>query len=165
MTSNVGSAYLARQKDQQPLGFSASENKDEFDEKAAKAKVMEEVRRVFRPEFLNRIDEMVVFHSLSTNELGQIVDILLKDVNDRAKETGLSIEIKEKGKEAILKSGQDKRYGARPLKRAIQRLVEDELADLFLRGEAKEGDTVLVDSPDGEKVVVSKKEEGVAVSG
>lgn len=165
MTSNVGSSYLARQKDQQPLGFATGEKSDEFDEKAAKAKVMEEVRRIFRPEFLNRIDEMVVFHSLTTQELGQIVDILLKDVNERAKETGLTIEITDAGKEAILKNGQDKRYGARPLKRAIQRLVEDELADLFLRGGAKEGDVVLIDSPDGDKVVVSKKEDGVAVSG
>lgn len=166
MTSNVGSAFLARQSDQQSLGFAAHEKKDEYDEKAAKEKVMEQVRKTFRPEFLNRIDEVVIFHSLTGGELGQIVDILLKDVNERAQENGLSIEITAAGKEAILKNGQDKRYGARPLKRAIQRLVEDEVSALYLKGEVKEGDTVLIDSTDKNKVVVSKKEQaGVLVNG
>lgn len=165
MTSNVGSSFLSREKDPQKLGFSAAERKDDFDEQAVKTKVMEEVRRIFRPEFLNRIDEIVVFHALKVDELVKIVDIMMEDVNKRAKETGLNVEITQAGKEAILKNGQDKRYGARPLKRAIQRLVEDQMADLFLRGEAKEGETVLIDSPDGDKVVVSKKEDGVAVGG
>lgn len=165
MTSNVGSAYLARQKDQQPLGFSAGNKSDDFDEKSAKSKVMEEVRKTFRPEFLNRIDEMVVFHSLTTDELGQIVNILIEDVNKRAQENGLQLEMTDAGKAAILKNGQDKRYGARPLKRAIQRLVEDEMSELYLKGEIASGDTVLIDSPDGEKVVVAKQKAEVLVNG
>ena len=165
MTSNVGSAFLARQNGQQPLGFAAQDNKGEYDEKTAKEKVMDEVRKTFRPEFLNRIDEMVVLHSLRQEELGQIVDILLKDVNARAEENGLSIELTQLGKEAILKNGHDKRYGARPLKRAIQRLVEDELSELFLKGEAKEGDTVVIDSLDGEKVILSKKNKETIADG
>ena len=157
MTSNVGSTYLARQSEHQPLGFAAGDRK-EFDEKAAREKVLGEVRRTFRPEFINRLDEMVVFHSLTGEELDQIVDIMLKDVNRRAGENGLELEITSAGKAAILKSGQDRRYGARPLKRAIQRMVEDEVSEAFLRGEVKAGDRVFLDSPDGETITVGKKD-------
>lgn len=157
MTSNVGSAYLARHSDQNKMGFALGENTDEYNEKTAKKKVMDEVRKVFKPEFINRIDEMVVFHSLSDKELSQITDILLEEVSVRAKEHGLTLEVTEAGKKAVLKAGQDKRYGARPLKRAIQRLVEDEVAESMLKGEVKPGDVVLLDSIDGEKILVSKK--------
>ncbi len=155
MTSNVGSTYLSRQSEQQPLGF-AAEKSDSYDEKLAKQKVLEEVRKVFRPEFINRLDEIVVFHSLTGKELEQIVDILLKDVDKRISNAGLKMNITSAGKEAILKNGKDKRYGARPLKRAIQRLVEDEISDLLLMGKLQAGDTVSIDSSDNDKVVVSK---------
>ncbi|MDR3348730.1 MAG: ATP-dependent Clp protease ATP-binding subunit [Acidaminococcales bacterium] len=164
MTSNVGSTYLARQADQRPLGFSAGDRR-EFDEKAAKQKVLEEVRRAFRPEFINRLDEMVVFNSLSGTELDQIVDILLEDVTRRAKNNGLELAITSAGKAAILKNGQDRRYGARPLKRAIQRMVEDGVSEAFLKGEVKAGDCVLLDSPDGETVTVGKKAAVVKADG
>lgn len=157
MTSNVGSAHLARHDEQNKLGFALGENSPEYNEKAAKKKVMDEVRKVFKPEFINRIDEMVVFHSLNDKELSQIVDILLQDVNKRAQDNGLTLEVTDAGKQAILKAGQDKRYGARPLKRAIQCLVEDEVAESMLKGDVKAGDVVLLDSSDGEKIVVSKK--------
>lgn len=163
MTSNVGSTHLARQE-QQKVGFT-TKAQGEYDEKAAKAKVLEEVRKLFRPEFINRLDELVVFQSLTNEELGQIVDILLQNVDKRIKENGLALEITPAGKMAILKNGQDRRYGARPLKRAIQRLVEDEVAEIFLKGEVKAGDTVLVDSLDGEKVSVLKKAAGGAANG
>jgi ATP-dependent Clp protease ATP-binding subunit ClpC len=158
MTSNVGSAYLARHSEQPPLGF-AADDRQTLDDKTAKQKVLEEVRRTFRPEFINRLDEMVVFHSLTEEELSQIVEILLLDVHRRAAENGLKLETTAAGKAAILKTGQDKRYGARPLKRAIQRLVEDEISELFLKGEGQSGGHILLDSPDGEKVVVVKKPE------
>ncbi len=163
MTSNVGSAHLAR-SEQQQLGFAAGE-RGEYDEKAAKSKVLEEVRRLFRPEFLNRLDELVVFQALTREELGAIVDILFRNIGKRITDNGLSLEITPAGKAAILKSGQDRRYGARPLKRAIQRLVEDEIAELFLKGEIKKNDIVLVDSLDGEKVNVMKKAAGDKVDG
>jgi ATP-dependent Clp protease ATP-binding subunit ClpC len=164
MTSNVGSTYLARQSEQQPLGFSAGDRKV-LDEKAAKSKVLEDVRRTFRPEFINRLDEMVVFHSLTEAELDRIVDILLGDVNRRAMENGIKLETTPAGKTAILKSGQDRRYGARPLKRAIQRLVEDEVSEAFLKGDIKTGDIVILDSPDGEAITVGKKAAGIQADG
>ena len=161
MTSNVGSSYLARSAELKPLGFTAAEGKG-YDEKLAKEKVMEEVKKTFRPEFINRLDEMVVFHALTDEELTEIVDILLDSLNKRTQENGINIEATNAGKEAILKNGKDKRYGARPLKRALQKMVEDSIAELFLKNEIKEGDTVLIDAKDG-SVTVDKK--GLTVNG
>jgi ATP-dependent Clp protease ATP-binding subunit ClpB len=108
------------------------------------------MRDVFRPEFLNRIDEVVEFHALSREQLAEIVELQLRRLRDRLAERGLGLELSDAAKEQLVEAGWDPTYGARPLKRAIQRLVENPLALRLLEGEFAEGDTVRVDSPDGE---------------
>ena len=108
------------------------------------------MRDTFRPEFLNRIDEIVEFHALSREQLGSIVELQLARLRDRLVERGLSLELTDEAKETIAEAGWDPTYGARPLKRAIQRLVENPLALRLLEGEFDEGDTVRVDANDGE---------------
>jgi ATP-dependent Clp protease ATP-binding subunit ClpB len=112
----------------------------------------EALRDVFRPEFLNRIDEVVEFHALSHEQLGEIVELQLARLRERLAERGLSLELTDAAKEAVAEVGWDPTYGARPLKRALQRLVENPLALRLLEGDFVEGDTVLVDAKDGELV-------------
>jgi ATP-dependent Clp protease ATP-binding subunit ClpB len=112
----------------------------------------EALRDTFRPEFLNRIDEIVEFHALSREQLGSIVELQLARLRDRLAERGLSLELTDAAKETVSEAGWDPTYGARPLKRAIQRLVENPLALRLLEGEFDEGDTVRVDAKDGELV-------------
>src|SRR5206468_2410196 len=106
----------------------------------------EALRDVFRPEFLNRIDEIVEFHALSREQLGEIVELQLVRLRDRLAERGLSLELTDAAKEVVAEAGWDPTYGARPLKRALQRLVENPLALRLLEGDFAEGDTVLVDT-------------------
>jgi ATP-dependent Clp protease ATP-binding subunit ClpB len=112
----------------------------------------EALRDVFRPEFLNRIDEIVEFHPLSREQLGEIVELQLRRLRDRLAERGLSLELTDAAKEIVVEAGWDPTYGARPLKRALQRLIENPLALRLLEGDFVEGDTVLVDAKDGELV-------------
>jgi ATP-dependent Clp protease ATP-binding subunit ClpA len=112
----------------------------------------EELRATFRPEFLNRIDEMVVFHPLSREHLSEIVELQLRRLEDRLSERGIRIELTDAAKELLAEAGWDPTYGARPLKRAIQRLVENPLAMRLLDNEFGDGDTVLVDARDDELV-------------
>ncbi len=134
MTSNVGAKHL--RKEGSSLGFMAV--KDEAKENdQAKAQVMDEVKRTFRPEFLNRVDEMIVFSSLNDQDLGKIVDIMLADVAKRLKASELALAVDEAAKQELIKEGRDHAYGARPLRRAIQKLVEDEVAELMLKGTVK----------------------------
>jgi ATP-dependent Clp protease ATP-binding subunit ClpB len=112
----------------------------------------DEMRERFRPEFLNRIDEIVVFEALTREQLGEIVELQLRRLRERLAERGLSVELTPAAKEALAEAGWDPAYGARPLKRAIQRLLENPLALRLLEGEFAEGDTVLVDARDGELV-------------
>jgi ATP-dependent Clp protease ATP-binding subunit ClpB len=112
----------------------------------------EQMREVFRPEFLNRIDEIVEFHSLTREQLAEIVELQLGRLRTRLAERGLALELTEEAKEQLGEAGWDPSYGARPLKRAIQRLVENPLALRLLEGEFAEGDTVTVDARDGELV-------------
>jgi ATP-dependent Clp protease ATP-binding subunit ClpB len=107
------------------------------------------MRDVFRPEFLNRIDEIVEFHPLSKEQIGEIVELQLRRVEARLAERGLRLELTEAAKETLAEAGWDPTYGARPLKRAIQRLLENPLALRLLEGEFAEGDTVRVDARDG----------------
>src|SRR5690606_16262555 len=115
-----------------------------------KGRLLEELKRTFRPEFLNRIDEVIVFHSLNKDHLQQIVDLMLRDVDKQVRERGLTLEVSEEAREVLLKEGYDPIYGARPLRRAIQRLLENPLSDEMLRGRFKEGDAVLATVKNGE---------------
>ena len=141
MTSNVGSRHF--RQDGAPLGFS-TEKADRTENNAAKTRVVEEAKKTFRPEFLNRIDEVIVFSSLSDAELKQIIDIMLSEVANRLKDGQIAMEVTDAAKTEILSKGLDPAYGARPLRRAIQRMVEDVVTDMLLRREIKSGDTVLV---------------------
>ena len=137
MTSNVGARLIT---DKKTLGFTSkqeenSEEKKEYE--AIKKDVMAELKRQFRPEFINRIDEIIVFHKLQKEEMKQIVDIMLKQVQKRMEKQNIQIEIDEKVKDLIIEKGTDTNYGARPLKRTIQNLVEDKIAEAILDGKVK----------------------------
>jgi ATP-dependent Clp protease ATP-binding subunit ClpB len=112
----------------------------------------EAMTEVFRPEFLNRIDEIVEFHPLSKEQIGEIVELQLRRVEARLAERGLRLELTDEARAVLAEAGWDPTYGARPLKRAIQRLLENPLALRLLEGEFTEGDTVRVDANDGELV-------------
>ena len=158
MTSNLGAKAL--RKDSPELGFLAAKKADSNTEdtngvnfKEAKKSVMDSVKRHFRPEFLNRIDEMIVFHALTSNDLKQIVTILMDTVVKRLGDMGLSLEISPAAMDMLVKEGSDFSMGARPLKRAIQRLIEDSISDLILQGDAPEGATIKADVED-EHIIV-----------
>ena len=155
MTSNVGSRHF--RTDGAPLGFTTAADRDRSGQAAAKSRVLEEAKKTFRPEFLNRIDEVIVFTSLSDVELKLIVDIMLAEVSRRLMEAKIALEVTDAAKTEILAKGLDPAYGARPLRRAIQRMVEDVVTDMLLRSDVNAGDTVLVDSVDGEGLSLTRK--------
>ena len=158
MTSNLGSNFL--KEDSAAMGFLAAKSKDDAKKNAesnfaeAKKNTLDAVKRHFRPEFLNRIDEMVVFHPLTGEDLGKIVNILLKDVTKRLAERNLTLEVSPEALDVLVKEGSDFAYGARPLKRAIQRLVEDPISDLILKGDAPEGSVIKANVVDGDITMV-----------
>jgi ATP-dependent Clp protease ATP-binding subunit ClpC len=116
-------------------------------------KVKEELKNVFNPEFLNRVDDAIVFHPLDKTHIASIVEILLKDVRKRLSEEELTLKLTEAATEFLVKHGYDEAYGARPLRRAIQRYIEDPLSEKILVGEFARGDEIEVDvSPDGAKL-------------
>lgn len=158
MTSNLGAKAL--HKNSPELGFLAAKKADSnvdenkgIDFKEAKKSVMDAVKRYFRPEFLNRIDEMIVFHPLTEEDLKEIVTILMSDVTKRLEERDLQLEITPEAMKFLVKEGSDFTMGARPLKRAIQRLIEDPVSDLILKGDAKEGKIIKADAKDNDLVV------------
>ena len=158
MTSNLGAKAL--HKNSPELGFLAAKKSDSnvdenkgIDFKEAKKSVMDAVKRHFRPEFLNRIDEMIVFHPLTEEDLKEIVTILMSDVTKRLEERDLQLEITPEAMQLLVKEGSDFTMGARPLKRAIQRLIEDPVSDLILKGDAKEGKIIKADAKDNDLVV------------
>ena len=158
MTSNLGAKAL--HKNSPELGFLAAKKSDSnvdenkgIDFKEAKKSVMDAVKRHFRPEFLNRIDEMIVFHPLTEEDLKEIVTILMSDVTKRLEERDLQLEISPEAMQLLIKEGSDFTMGARPLKRAIQRLIEDPVSDLILKGDAKEGKIIKADAKDNDLVV------------
>lgn len=162
MTSNLGAKAL--RKDSPELGFLAAKKADSNTEdtngvnfREAKKSVMDSVKRHFRPEFLNRIDEMIVFHALTSNDLKQIVTILIDTVVKRLGDMGLSLEISPAAMDLLVKEGSDFSMGARPLKRAIQRLIEDSISDLILQGNAPEGAIIKADVEDEHIVVKASK--------
>jgi ATP-dependent Clp protease ATP-binding subunit ClpB len=150
MTSNIGSQYI----EAMPVGASLHEQ-DALYEKM-KSKVTEQLRQHFRPELLNRIDEIIVFHALNQEQIKSIVDLLLKGTERQLADRKLHLEVTEAAKTLIAESGFDPLYGARPLRRTIQRMVENPISSGILRREFRDGDTIVVDS-DGEKIVTRLK--------
>ena len=139
MTSNAGAQAII---DPKRLGFVTKEDKG-ADYKRMKSNVMNEIKLVFRPEFLNRIDEIIVFHSLGSDEMKKITGLMCKEITKRAKEQlNITLTIRDSVKKHIVETGTNQKYGARPLRRAIQNQLEDALADAILSGEIKSGDHV-----------------------
>jgi ATP-dependent Clp protease ATP-binding subunit ClpC len=144
MTSNVGADLL---KKQTVMGFGAPLEGHDYD--SMRDKILDESKRVFKPEFLNRLDEIIVFHSLGKPELLRIVELEVNKVLARIKAKDVHIELKESAKEFLIEKGYDPQYGARPMRRAVERYLEDPLAEELLRGNVKAGDTVEVIAADG----------------
>jgi ATP-dependent Clp protease ATP-binding subunit ClpC len=122
-----------------------------------RSKAMEGLKRIFRPEFVNRIDQIVVFHSLGKTELYQIVDLMLSQVRGRLQEQKMNLVVSSEARDFLLKEGFDEEYGARPLRRAIQTYVDDTLADALLAGEISSGQTVLLTAQDDKLVAVPQE--------
>jgi len=144
MTSNAGAELIRRETG---LGFHKSESQQSSQEQydKMKDKVLQEMKKLFRPEFLNRIDATVVFRSLTVEEIAQIVDLMLARVRDQLRAQQMSLEVTEAAKEHIIKLGYDVAYGARPLRRVIQNMIEDVLAEQLLLGSYEPGSTIIVD--------------------
>jgi ATP-dependent Clp protease ATP-binding subunit ClpC len=168
MTSNIGAQEIARNT---PLGFAVSDDETGITYEDMKNRIMGELKKVFRPEFLNRIDEVVVFHKLTREEIKTIVELLLRRIRESLAERELQLELAEDAKDLLVEKGWDPSMGARPLRRAIQRYIEDPLADFVLRAELTPGATVMVGrAPEGEDPevtleVVAPKKVPAAVGG
>src|SRR6202142_1946186 len=142
MTSNIGAAEIARNT---PLGFAVSDDETGITYEDMKNRIMGELKKVFRPEFLNRIDDVIVFHKLQKEEIKQIVELLLLRIRESMAERELKLDLAEEAKDLLVDKGWDPSMGARPLRRAIQRYIEDPLADFVLRAQVPPGSTVLVE--------------------
>ncbi|MFW6268984.1 MAG: ATP-dependent Clp protease ATP-binding subunit [Bacillota bacterium] len=147
MTSNVGANFIEKQSQ---LGFSPTAEKEEEEYENMKDKVISELRNTFRPEFLNRLDETIVFHALNKDHIKQIVDLMLEDVKERLDEKEIDIDVTENAKAKLADEGFDKEFGARPLRRAIQRLIENPLSEKILEKSFGEGDNIKIDEREGE---------------
>ncbi|MGI6486559.1 MAG: ATP-dependent Clp protease ATP-binding subunit [Tepidanaerobacteraceae bacterium] len=152
MTSNVGANLIQKSKS---LGFVSEEEDKSYEN--MKEKVLDELKRTFRPEFLNRVDETIVFHALTKEHIRAIVTLMINEVNDRLKENNISIEVTDSAKDLLAKDGFDPMYGARPLRRVVQRKIEDRLSEELLKGNISRTDVILVDVSEGE-LKFSKKE-------
>lgn len=165
MTSNVGAPLLEKEV---AIGFRPTHGERTVMESAyerMKERITEELRRTFRPEFLNRIDEIIIFRPLTSDQIKSIVDILIAGVQRELRGQNMGLEITDAAKEVLAKEGFDPTFGARPLRRAIQRLVEDQLSDELLRGNFSSGDTVVVDARDSQVVFERKREPEPALKG
>ena len=154
MTSNVGMQTIRKQK---TLGFAVDDSdlaQSEYEK--MKENVMEDLRKTFRPEFLNRIDDIIVFHSLDKEHINKIVDLMLKDLKKRLEDLDITLEVSDSAKIFIADKGFDTEFGARPLKRAIQKMVEDQISEELLKGTVKTGTEILVDLSDGKLVIKPK---------
>ncbi|MNM59480.1 Negative regulator of genetic competence ClpC/MecB [compost metagenome] len=145
LTSNVGAEAIKRNT---RLGFTAVQDSG-ADYDNMKGKVMEELKKSFRPEFLNRIDEIIVFHSLEEAHIGQIVTLMAEELRKRLREYDVDFTLTDKAKEFLAKEGYDPAYGARPLRRAIQKHIEDRLSEELLTGNVKKGDSLTIDEENG----------------
>jgi ATP-dependent Clp protease ATP-binding subunit ClpC len=153
MTSNVGARLITEPK---RLGFTANEDDRLQNYEDMKNNVMGELKKTFRPEFLNRVDEIIVFHPLDEEHIKQIVGLMLNNLAVRLKQNEIGIEVSDEAKTFIAKKGFDPVYGARPLRRSIQNMIEDKMAEEMLEGSIKAGDSVLIDL-DEEKIIFSVK--------
>ena len=153
MTSNVGVSTIRKQA---VLGFATSSNEREDAYEKMKENVLEELKKTFRPEFLNRVDEIIVFHQLQEEHIRKIVDLMLKSLLVRIREMNINVEVTDKARAFLAEKGYDQTYGARPLRRAIQKMVEDRLSEEMLKGEIKPGSEVLVDIEDDKLIFRNK---------
>ena len=156
MTSNIGSKVI--EKGGGGLGFELSNSQADAAYDRIRALVNEELKQYFRPEFLNRLDEIIVFRQLNKQEVKQIAEIMLREVSTRLAERAISLEVSDRFKERVVEEGYSPSYGARPLRRAIMRLLEDSLAEAMLSGQIKDGDTAIVDVGDDGQVRVVQSE-------
>ncbi len=145
LTSNVGASTIKRQTS---LGFGAM-NEDNADFEGMKEKILEESKRYFKPEFLNRLDDLVVFHMLEKKDLNQIVDLEVSKLTKRLREKNISLTLAQEARDLLAEKGFDPAYGARPMRRAVERYLEDPLAESLLRGDVKPGDMVTVNRKEG----------------
>ncbi len=153
MTSNLGAREIQKNT---PMGFKTIDTEDlSYDE--IKEKVMSELKRVFRPEFLNRIDEVIVFHKLTEKQVFNIMDLMMSRLGQALELQGIMIDIKKSAKDLLLKKGYDPAMGARPMRRAIQNLIEDSISEKIIAGEVKSGQKVVVKSKDGKMQFEIKK--------
>lgn len=152
MTSNIGARLIT---DKKSFGFVQGEA-EEKEYETIKKEVMAELKKSFRPEFVNRIDEIIVFHKLTEKELNKIADIMISELEKRLKDQNIEIKLSKTAKEHIIKKGTDTVYGARPLRRAIQTMLEDELAEAILDGKVKDGDKVEVGLKDNKIIIKAK---------
>jgi ATP-dependent Clp protease ATP-binding subunit ClpC len=161
LTSNVGAELI---KKQNTLGFGAPSGGDE-DYNAMRDKILEQAKKIFKPEFLNRLDDQIVFHMLGKPELEKIVDLEIAKVTKRLAVKEIKLELEASAKDFLIKVGYDPSYGARPMRRAVEKNLEDPLAEHLLRGDINQGDTVSVALEEGEKVLTftpTKGESGQA---
>jgi len=160
MTSNVGSSVIEK-GGRRRIGFDLDYDEKDRSYDRIKSLVKEELKQYFRPEFLNRLDEMIVFRQLTKVEVKEIADIMLKEVFERLKVKGIGLQVTERFKDRVVDEGYQPSYGARPLRRAIMRLLEDCMAEKMLAGDIKEGDSVIVDIDSNGKVTVLNGSSGV----
>jgi len=158
MTSNVGARSIQGEPSMGFLSSARPKEETEREYESMKGRIMDELKRTFRPEFLNRVDEIVVFHALTFNEILQIVDLMVGRVAQQARAQGIELEVSQEVREMLAREGFDPQFGARPLRRAVQRLIEDPLAEEILLGRFSEGDTVLASLDEDGRLVFLKKE-------
>ena len=156
MTSNIGSKVI--EKGGGGLGFEFEQDQAESQYNRIRSLVNEELKQYFRPEFLNRLDEIIVFRQLTKDEVKEISDILLREVFARLTEKNIALQVTERFKERLVEEGYNPSYGARPLRRAIMRLLEDTLAEEILSGRLGDGDTATVDVDENGKVTIQSQQ-------
>ena len=154
MTSNIGARLITEKK---TLGFTSNEESKEAKEyETTRKEVLAELKKQFRPEFVNRIDEIIVFHKLTNEEIEKIADIMFKHIEERLREKNIEITINQEAKDLIVKKGTDSIYGARPLRRAIQTMVEDKIAEEIIEGNIKSGEIAEISAVDDSIIVIKK---------
>ena len=145
MTSNLGATDV---RDKKEVGFAAKSSTDDY--QAMSEQIKGRLKQTFRPEFLNRIDEVVIFHSLNKEQLHEIVKLMTREVIDRIKEQGIKLKLTPAAIDVVAKAGFDPEYGARPIRRAVQSEIEDRLSEALLEGKITEGATVTIGAQKGQ---------------